>query len=235
MSERFDYLVIGGGSGGIASARRAAQYGARVAVVEAARLGGTCVNVGCVPKKLFAYAAHVAEEVHDAVGFGWTHTPGSFDWPTLVANKNKEIERLNGIYGRMLDDSGVTLLRGHARFVAPDAVSVGNATYRAQLQVPRSSALTLDLGQVHDVARVRLNGSEVATLWNQTGVDVTNFVHAGRNELEIIVSVGWPNRLIGDAALPPAQRKTWTTFNPYTATSPLREAGLLGPVRLIAR
>ncbi|MDX2020309.1 MAG: glycosyl hydrolase [Deltaproteobacteria bacterium] len=111
----------------------------------------------------------------------------------------------------------------------------GNATYRAQLQVPRSSALTLDLGHVHDVARVRLNGSEVATLWNQTGVDVTNFVHAGRNELEIIVSVGWPNRLIGDAALPPTQRKTWTTFNPYTATSPLREAGLLGPVRLIPR
>ena len=132
MSETFDYLVIGGGSGGIASARRAAQYGARVAVVEAARLGGTCVNVGCVPKKVMWNAAGIAESLHHAADYGFDLGEVRFDWPRLVQARHAYIERLNGIYGRMLDDSGVTLLRGHARFAGPDAVTVGDATYRAR-------------------------------------------------------------------------------------------------------
>jgi glutathione reductase (NADPH) len=132
VSEAFDYLVIGGGSGGIASARRAAQYGARVAVVEAARLGGTCVNVGCVPKKVMWNAAGIAESLHHAADYGFDVGDVRFDWSRLVAARHAYIERLNGIYGRMLDDSGVTLLRGHARFAAPDTVSVGGATYRAR-------------------------------------------------------------------------------------------------------
>ena len=132
MSETFDYLVIGGGSGGIASARRAAQYGARVAVVEAARLGGTCVNVGCVPKKVMWNAAGIAESLHHAADYGFDLGEVRFDWPRLVQARHAYIERLNGIYGRMLDDSGVTLLRGHGRFAAPDAVTVDGATYRAR-------------------------------------------------------------------------------------------------------
>lgn len=131
MSETFDYLVIGGGSGGIASARRAAQYGARVAVVEAARLGGTCVNVGCVPKKVMWNAAGIAESLHHAADYGFDVGAVQLDWSRLVQARNAYVERLNGIYGRMLDDSGVTLLRGHAHFTAPDAVAVGDLTYRA--------------------------------------------------------------------------------------------------------
>ncbi|MDD3650916.1 glutathione-disulfide reductase [Immundisolibacter sp.] len=132
MSGTFDYLVIGGGSGGIASARRAAQYGARVAVVEAARLGGTCVNVGCVPKKVMWNAAGVAETLHHAADYGFELGELRFDWQRLVAARNAYVERLNGIYARMLDESGVTLLRGHARFAGPDAVTVGDVTYRAR-------------------------------------------------------------------------------------------------------
>jgi glutathione reductase (NADPH) len=132
VSEPFDYLVIGGGSGGIASARRAAQYGARVAVVEAARLGGTCVNVGCVPKKVMWNAAGIAESLHHAADYGFDVGEVRLDWPRLVAARNAYIERLNGIYGRMLDDSGVTLLRGHARLTGPDAVAVGDQSYRAR-------------------------------------------------------------------------------------------------------
>lgn len=132
MSDTFDYLVIGGGSGGIASARRAAQYGARVAVVEAARLGGTCVNVGCVPKKVMWNAAGIAEALHHAADYGFDVADVRFDWSRLVAARNAYVERLNGIYARMLDESGVTLLRGHARFTAPDTVTVAGATYRAR-------------------------------------------------------------------------------------------------------
>ena len=132
MSDTVDYLVIGGGSGGIASARRAAQYGARVAVVEAARLGGTCVNVGCVPKKVMWNAAGIAEALHHAADYGFEVGEVRFDWPRLVAARNAYVERLNGIYARMLDESGVTLLRGQARFAAPDAVTVAGVTYRAR-------------------------------------------------------------------------------------------------------
>ncbi|MFZ5555603.1 MAG: glutathione-disulfide reductase [Pseudomonadota bacterium] len=114
---KFDYdlFVIGAGSGGVRAARLAASFGARVAIAEERFLGGTCVNVGCVPKKLFSYAAHFRDEFEDAEGFGWDAPTRTFDWPTLRENKNREIERLNAVYGRLLEASGVTLLHGRAR------------------------------------------------------------------------------------------------------------------------
>ncbi|GAA3557258.1 glutathione-disulfide reductase [Marinobacter xestospongiae] len=136
MSElqEFDLIIIGAGSGGVRLARMSAQRGARVAVVEARYLGGTCVNVGCVPKKLFVYGSHVHEDLEDAAGYGWSVPSDqvSFDWPTLVANKNTEIERLNGIYGRMLDNAGVTVIQGTAAMVDAHTVAVGDDRYRAR-------------------------------------------------------------------------------------------------------
>jgi glutathione reductase (NADPH) len=122
--ESFDYVVIGGGSGGIATARRAAEYGAKVAVVEAARLGGTCVNVGCVPKKVMWYAADLAHRLNDAAGYGFTIDATRHDWAALKAGRDAYITRLNGIYANMLDNSGVTLVRGFARFVDARTVEV---------------------------------------------------------------------------------------------------------------
>ncbi len=130
----FDLIVIGAGSGGVRLARMSAQRGARVAVIESRYLGGTCVNVGCVPKKLFVYGAHVHDELEDAAGYGW-NVPTSdvtFDWPTLVANKNTEIERLNGIYGRMLQNAGVTIIEGTASFSDANTVVVGDTSYTAK-------------------------------------------------------------------------------------------------------
>lgn len=136
MSETqdFDLIVIGAGSGGVRLARMSAQRGARVAVVESRYLGGTCVNVGCVPKKLFVYGAHVREDLEDAAGYGWKvpHNQVGFDWPTLVANKNAEIERLNGIYGRMLDNAGVTIINGSASLEDANTVVVGDQRYTAK-------------------------------------------------------------------------------------------------------
>ena len=133
MSDSYDYdlIVIGGGSGGVRLARMSSQRGARVAVVEARHLGGTCVNVGCVPKKLFVYGAHVREDLEDAAGYGWQVPVDdiNFDWPTLVANKNAEIERLNGIYGRLLDNAGVDIIEGTATLTDPHTVKVGSQNY----------------------------------------------------------------------------------------------------------
>ncbi|KAG8457502.1 hypothetical protein KFE25_004138 [Diacronema lutheri] len=127
----YEYLVIGAGSGGIASARRAAQYGAKVAVVERARLGGTCVNVGCVPKKVMFLAASMMEAFHDAPGYGFHNVDVKFDWPTIKANRDAYVLRLNGIYGKNLGTSGVDTLSGTASFVGPREVSVGGKTYTA--------------------------------------------------------------------------------------------------------
>jgi len=127
MADRHDYdlFVIGAGSGGVRASRMAARYGARVAVAENRDLGGTCVNVGCVPKKLFVYGSHYAEDFEDARGYGWAATRPAFDWPTLRDNKNREIARLNGIYGRLLDDAGVTTMRGTATVMDAHHVQVG--------------------------------------------------------------------------------------------------------------
>jgi len=131
-SKPFDLFVIGAGSGGVRAARMAAQRGAHVAVAESAALGGTCVNLGCIPKKLYSYAAHFADAFEQSRGFGWTPGPARFDWATLKANRAREIARLNGIYERLLLDAGVTILRGRARLVAPQAVEVDCQVHAAQ-------------------------------------------------------------------------------------------------------
>ncbi|UCJ15519.1 glutathione-disulfide reductase [Pseudomonas sp. MM211] len=132
MTYDFDLFVIGAGSGGVRAARFSAGYGARVAVAESRYLGGTCVNVGCVPKKLLVYGAQFADEFEQAQGFGWTPGEAKFSWPTLIANKNREIERLNGIYRKLLVGSGVTLLEGHARLLDEHSVEVDGKTYSAE-------------------------------------------------------------------------------------------------------
>lgn len=131
MSHDFDLFVIGAGSGGVRAARFAAGFGARVAVAESRYLGGTCVNVGCVPKKLLVYGAHFTEDFEQAADFGWSLGEANFDWPTLIANKNREIQRLNGIYRNLLVNSGVSLLEGHARILGPHQVEVNGQAYSA--------------------------------------------------------------------------------------------------------
>ena len=128
----FDLFTIGAGSGGVRASRVCATYGAKVAVAEERYFGGTCVNVGCIPKKLFSYAAHYREDFHDAAGFGWTVPEPTFHWPTLVANKDKEISRLNGIYERILANAGVTILKNRATIVDPHQVECGGKTYSAK-------------------------------------------------------------------------------------------------------
>lgn len=120
----FDLFVIGVGSGGVRAARMSASYGARVATAEDKYMGGTCVNVGCVPKKLLVYASHFSEEFENAEGFGWAQTAPEFDWPTLIYNKDQEISRLNGIYQSLLDNAGVTHFDGRARIVDAHHVEV---------------------------------------------------------------------------------------------------------------
>ena len=135
MSETYDYdlFVIGAGSGGVRASRVSASLGARVACAEDRPLGGTCVNVGCIPKKLLVYASHFAEEVAAAeAGYGWTVGPRSFDWPTLIANKDTEIRRLNGIYARLLDGAGVERIEGRATLEGPHEVRVGDRVHTAE-------------------------------------------------------------------------------------------------------
>ena len=117
-----DLFVIGGGSGGVRAARIAAGHGARVAVAEEYRMGGTCVIRGCVPKKLFVIGSHVRQEIADAAGFGWTIPPATFDWPTLIANKDKEIARLEGLYVQTVEKAGGHIYK--TRAVLEDAHTV---------------------------------------------------------------------------------------------------------------
>ncbi len=120
----FDMITIGAGSGGVASSRRAGSYGARVAICEDSRIGGTCVIRGCVPKKFLVYAAEFADDFADAAGYGW-HVPAPrFDWVRLISRKNVEIDRLEGIYRSLLRNANVTLFEGRARIVDPHTVEV---------------------------------------------------------------------------------------------------------------
>ena len=128
----YDLFVIGGGSGGVRASRMAATYGARVAVAEGTYLGGTCVNVGCIPKKLLVYAAHFAEDFEDAAGFGWTVGKSALDWPTLIAHKDAEIARLNGIYERLLTTAGVEIFRARATVVDPHTVAMDDKRVTAR-------------------------------------------------------------------------------------------------------
>ena len=131
MAYEFDLFVIGAGSGGVRAARFAAGFGAKVAVAESRYLGGTCVNVGCVPKKLLVYGAHFAEDFEQASGFGWSLGEADFDWATLIANKDREINRLNGIYRNLLVNSGVSLIEGHAKITGPHEVEINDQRHTA--------------------------------------------------------------------------------------------------------
>ncbi len=128
----FDMITIGAGSGGVASSRRAGSYGARVAIVEESRIGGTCVLRGCVPKKLLVYGAQFADAFADAAGFGWTVAPPRFDWPTLIAAKDKELDRLEQIYVNMLKNSGVEIIEGRGVLVDPHTVEIAGRRYTAE-------------------------------------------------------------------------------------------------------
>jgi glutathione reductase (NADPH) len=128
----FDLLVIGGGSGGVRAARMAAQRGAKVALVEAQAMGGTCVNVGCIPKKLYSYAAHFAESFKASHGFGWVGTAPVLDWSALKANRAREITRLNGIYLQLLKGAGVQIIEGWATLADAHTVAVGAQRLTAQ-------------------------------------------------------------------------------------------------------
>lgn len=131
---RFDYdlFVIGAGSGGVRASRIAAGHGARVAVCEESRVGGTCVIRGCVPKKLLVYASQFSEHFEDASGYGWRVGESTFSWPDLIAAKDREIDRLNGIYHRLLDNAGVTLHEGRGRLVDQHTVEVDGRRFSAE-------------------------------------------------------------------------------------------------------
>lgn len=128
----FDLFTIGGGSGGVAASRRAGAYGARVGLCEDQDLGGTCVHRGCVPKKLLVYGSHFHEEFQDAAGYGWAVPEPQFDWAKLRAAKDQELERLRGVYARLLRDSGVTAVEGRGRLVDAHTVEVGGRHYTAE-------------------------------------------------------------------------------------------------------
>ena len=135
MTTAFDYdlFVIGAGSGGVRTARVAASKGMRVAIAEASDLGGTCVNVGCVPKKLFVYASQFPELFEASKGYGWKSVDSAnFDWNTLKDNKTAEISRLNGIYQKLLNDSGATIIQGRAKIQGPQRVSINGVEYTAE-------------------------------------------------------------------------------------------------------
>ena len=189
----FDLFTIGGGSGGVRASRVAAGYGARVAIAESGRFGGTCVNVGCIPKKLFSYAAHFRDDFEDAAAYGWRIPEPSFDWRTLVLNKDKEIARLNAVYERLLVAAGVEIVRGRAALRDAHTVEAAGRRWSArhiliatgsQAQVPdipgKSHAITSDavfhLERLPPRAIVVGGGYiavEFASIFNGLGVQTT--------------------------------------------------------------
>lgn len=128
----YDLFVIGAGSGGVRASRVAASLGARVGIAEERYFGGTCVNVGCVPKKLYSYAAHYRDDFEDSEGFGWTAPSQHFEWSILKKNKDTEINRLNGIYKSILDKNEVTVYESRARLLGPNEVEVGGSRISAR-------------------------------------------------------------------------------------------------------
>ena len=133
MSEPpFDLFVIGAGSGGVRAARMAAERGARVAVAEDAAFGGTCVNLGCIPKKLYSFAAHYAESFDEAHGYGWAAERPAYDWPKLKANRASEVSRLNAIYGQLMRGAGAAVIEGRARITGTHEVEVNGVRHAAE-------------------------------------------------------------------------------------------------------
>ncbi|EDQ85166.1 uncharacterized protein MONBRDRAFT_38979 [Monosiga brevicollis MX1] len=187
----FQLLVIGGGSGGLGCARRAAEFGIKAAVVEGGRIGGTCVNVGCVPKKVMYYAATMSEALHDAKDYGFDitqHAP--FDWPTLKKKRDAYIERLNGIYDRNLEKGNIEKIVGHAKFVDKNTVDVDGTQYTADhIVIATGGYPTLpnipgaelgitsdgffDLETLPKKARAGYIAVEMAGILNALGSDVT--------------------------------------------------------------
>jgi len=128
----YDLFTIGAGSGGVRASRMSAAFGARVAVAEDKHLGGTCVNVGCIPKKLLVYASHYGTDFEDAAAYGWNLGPRTFDWARLIANKDREIARLNGVYGSILEKNGVELLNGTAHVLDAHTIEIGGRRVTAR-------------------------------------------------------------------------------------------------------
>lgn len=198
MNYDYDLFTLGAGSGGVRACRMAAATGARVAVAEVGDLGGTCVNVGCVPKKLMVYASQVPAQAAEATGFGWRVGEPAFSWPTFVANKNREIQRLNDVYGRLLDQAGVEQFAGKARLAGPHQVAVNGRTVTARHVLvatggrPRTPAipgaeLAISSNEVFHLDRlprrmVLVGGGyiavEFAGIFRGLGADVT-LVHRG--------------------------------------------------------
>ncbi|NND36515.1 MAG: FAD-dependent oxidoreductase, partial [Gammaproteobacteria bacterium] len=131
-NDRFDLVVIGGGSGGLAAAQRAAEYGARVAVIESGRLGGTCVNVGCVPKKIMWNAASAAHAIHDAAGYGFGVKETAHDWQALKARRDAYVLRLNGVYETNLSNKDIEYVVGRATFLSATRVKAGERVLEAE-------------------------------------------------------------------------------------------------------
>ncbi|MBT4932535.1 MAG: glutathione-disulfide reductase [Rhodospirillaceae bacterium] len=194
----YDLITIGAGSGGVRASRLAAQTGARVAVVEESRVGGTCVLRGCVPKKLLVYAGHFADDFEDAAGYGWNVSEPGFDWPRLIAAKDKELDRLNNVYLRILGENKVDLIDGRAVITGEHSIEVAGKSYSAKNilvavggwpstpEVPGiehviSSNEALDLKQLPK--RIVIVGAgyiavEFAGIFNSLGVDVTLVLRA---------------------------------------------------------
>jgi len=197
----YDLFVVGAGSGGVRAARVASELGARVAVAEMDRLGGTCVNLGCIPKKLFVYGSHFSYDFRDARGYGWTAEP-EFDWTTLQASKDREIARLNAIYGGLLERAGVELIKGRARLIDPHTLEAGGKRRTARRilvstgglpimpEIP-GSELALTSNAVFELValpqRAMVVGAgyialELGSVLNALGVEVT-LVHRGEEIL----------------------------------------------------
>jgi glutathione reductase (NADPH) len=194
----FDLITIGAGSGGVRATRLAGGYGARAAIVEKSRVGGTCVIRGCVPKKLLVYGAHFAEDFEDARGFGWTLGAVRLDWSRLIANKNAEIDRLEGVYRRILRDNNVVLIEGEARLGDAHTIEVDGRRYTAEKiliacggwpempEIPGiEHVLTSNevLERPHLPKRLVIVGGgyiavEFAGIFNAVGVEVTEIIRA---------------------------------------------------------
>ncbi|MEX0615732.1 MAG: FAD-dependent oxidoreductase, partial [Methylophaga sp.] len=143
MQYDYDLLVIGAGSGGISTARRATENGAKVAICEQKALGGTCVNAGCIPKKLLVYAAEFADAFQDAKAYGWQHVSPEFHWQTLRDNVQSEVQRINNTYQGLLKDAGINVLRGTARLVDANQIEINGTPVAARFIVIATGAKSL--------------------------------------------------------------------------------------------
>jgi glutathione reductase (NADPH) len=205
QSEKFDYdfFVIGAGSGGVRAARTAAALGARTAIAEARFFGGTCVNVGCIPKKLYTYAAHVSKDITIGQAYGWSFsTQPEFNWALLKQNKDLEINRLNSIYENLLTQAGVAIYNGRAALLAPHTVRVNDSVIRARHillavggkpRVPAIPGIELAINSDdffelnHQPAAVAIVGggfiaTELASVFHGLGTEVT-LIHRGEQLL----------------------------------------------------